>query len=490
MAEAHEESKDSPEAHARMNALLAKQRAAHVKNGPPSYEWRVERLDRLIGLLVDYKDEIAETISQDFGHRSKEQTLLSDVADSIGAAKHCKSHLRKWMKPSKRGVGIPLLGLMGAKSEVQYQPKGVIGIVAPWNFPVNLVFNPLAGVIAAGNRALIKPSEFTPKTSELLERMFRTAFDEDEVAVVQGGPEVGQAFCKLPFDHLVFTGATSVARHVMRAASENLVPLTLELGGKSPVILGKDADMELAAGRVMLGKTLNAGQICLAPDYVMVPEDNVQSFVDETTKAVHRMYPTIRDNPDYTSIINQRHYDRLQSYVQDAKDKGANVVEINPANEDFSQQPHRKIPPTLVLNATDDMKIMQDEIFGPLLPVKAIKSTDEAIDYVNAHDRPLGLYYFGADKVEQGKVMKMTTSGGATINDVVFHVSQHDMPFGGVGPAGMGSYHGVEGFREFSHAKSVYTQVGRVFGKDLLAEQIHPPYNEKKRAAFEAQAKR
>ncbi len=490
MAEEFDESKDSPAALSRMNELLAKQRAAHIKQGPPSYEWRIERLDRLIGLLVDFKDEIAETISKDFGHRSNDQTLLSDVADSIAAAKHCKSHLRKWMKSSPRGIGIPMLKLFGAKAEIQYQPKGVVGIIAPWNFPVNLAFNPLAGAIAAGNRVLIKPSEYSPRTSELMERMLRTAFDEDEVAVIQGGPEVGEAFSKLPLDHLIFTGATSVARHVMRAAAENLVPLTLELGGKSPVVLGASADMELAASRVMMGKTLNAGQICLAPDYVMVPEGDVKGFVDAATATIGKMYPTLRDNPDYTSIINQRHYDRLQSYVEDAKAKGAEVVEINPANEDFSQQPHRKIPPTLVLNATDDMKIMQEEIFGPLLPVKGVKSTDEAIDYINGNDRPLGLYYFGTDQAEQDKVLRMTTSGGATVNDVVFHVSQHDMPFGGIGPAGMGSYHGVEGFRELSHAKSVYTQAGRFMGKDLLAEQIHPPYNEKKRAAFEAQAKR
>lgn len=490
MAAEYEESKDSPEQLQRMNDLLAKQRAAHIKEGPPSYEWRIERLDRIIGLLVDYKDEITETISADFGHRSKDQTMLSDVADSVGCAKHCKAHLKSWMKSSSRGVAIPLLKLFGAKSELVYQPKGVIGVVAPWNFPVNLCFNPLSGAIAAGNRVLIKPSEFTPRTSELIDRMIRTAFDEDEVAVVQGGPEVGQAFCSLPFDHLVFTGATSIARHVMRAASENLVPLTLELGGKSPVILGKDADMELAAGRVMNGKTLNAGQICLAPDYVMVPEENAKSFVDEAVKAVHRMYPTIKDNPDYTSVINQRHFDRLQGYLDDAKAKGAEIVEINPASEDFAQQPHRKIPPTLVLNPTEDMKIMQEEIFGPLLPVKTVKSTDDAIDYINGHDRPLGLYYFGNDAGEREKVLTKTTSGGVTINDVLFHVSQHDLPFGGIGPAGMGSYHGIEGFREFSHAKSVYTQVGRMFGKDALAAQIQAPYDEKKRAAFAAQAKR
>ncbi len=472
----------------RMHALLETQRKAGIKNGPPSYETRIERLDRLIGLLVDHKDEICETLSKDFGHRNSLQSILGDIADGIGCAKYAKANLKKWMKPSKRHAEKPF-GLFGAKAEVRYQPKGVIGIISPWNFPVGLTFNPLAQVLAAGNSALIKPSEFSPATSELMERMLRTAFDEEVVAVIPGGAEVGEAFSKLAFDHLVFTGATGVARHVMRAASENLVPVTLELGGKSPVIIGKGADMELAANRVMFGKTLNAGQICLAPDYVLVAEGETENFVKAATKAVTTMYPTLKDNPDYTSVVNQRHYERLNSYVDDAKAKGADVVEINPANEDFSQQPHHKIPPTLVVDPGEDTKIMQDEIFGPLLPVKTMKSTSDAINYINANDRPLGLYYFGDDEDEREEVLRMTTSGGVTLNDVIFHVSQHDMPFGGIGPAGMGSYHGEEGFREFSHARSVYKQIGKPFGKDLLA-MIRPPYNEKAEKQFNAQVKR
>ncbi len=485
MAEAHIAAGESDAAIARMHLLLELQRNAHIKEGPPSYEKRIERLDRMIGLLVDYQEEICKTISADFGHRSPDQSLFADVADSIGCLKHTKKHLRAWMKPSKRKVEPALLALFGAKNEVRYQPKGVVGVIVPWNFPVNLAFNPLAGVIGAGNRAIVKPSEYTPKTSELIERMIRTAFDEDEIAVVQGGPEVGEAFSKLAFDHLVFTGATPIGRHVMRAASENLVPLTLELGGKSPVIVSDSADVELTANRVMFGKTLNAGQICLSPDYVMLPENKKQDFVAGATKAVHTMYKTLKDNPDYTSVVNLRHYERLQGYLEDAKSKGAEVVEINPANEDFSQQPYHKIPPTLVLNPSDDMKIMQDEIFGPLLPVKTVKDTDEAIDYVNHHDRPLGLYYFGNDNEEKEKILAKTTSGGVTVNDVVFHVSQQDMPFGGVGPSGMGSYHGHEGFLEFSHAKAIYSQIG----KDLLA-RLRPPYTEKNRKLIEGQVSR
>jgi len=485
MSETNDAANDPQAAIARMHALLELQRKAHIKEGPPSYEVRVERLDRLIGLLVDHKVEICEAISKDFGHRSMDQSLFADVVDSIACVKYAKKHLKQWMKASKRKTEPALLGLLGARTEVRYFPKGVVGVISPWNFPVNLTFNPLAGIIAAGNRAIVKPSEFTPHASALMDRMFRTAFDEDVIAVVQGGPEVGEAFSKMAFDHLVFTGATPIGRHVMRAASENLVPVTLELGGKSPVIVGESADIDITANRVMFGKVLNAGQICLSPDYVMIPEDKKQDFVASATKAVGTMYKTLKENPDYTSIVNLRHFERLQGYLDDAKAKGAELVEINPANEDFSQQEHYKIPPTLVMNPTDDMKIMQEEIFGPLLPVKTVKSTDEAVAYVNAHDRPLGLYYFGNDDAEREKVINYTMSGGVTVNDVVMHVSQHDAPFGGVGPAGIGSYHGEEGFREFSHARTVYRQVG----KDLLA-QIRPPYGEKYRKLVGAQAKR
>ena len=344
-----------------------------------------------------------------------------------------------------------------------------------------------AGVLAAGNRAMIKPSEFTPATSELMARMFAKAFTDEEIAVFPGGPEVGQAFSGLPFDHLIFTGATSIARHVMRAAAENLVPLTLELGGKSPVILGRSADYATAAARIMNGKTLNAGQICLAPDYVLAPDDRLEVFVDEARKAVDRMFPTVKDNPDYTSIVAQRHYERVAGYVEDARAKGARVIEMKPADEDLTQQEHRKIAPTLIIDPTDDMKVMQEEIFGPVLPVKTYRSVEEAVGYVNAHDRPLGLYYFGADAAERERVLERTTSGGVTVNDVVFHVAQEDLPFGGVGPAGMGSYHGVDGFREFSHRKAVYVQLKKDVSQMV---QMRPPYGEGFRKYLEAQIKR
>jgi coniferyl-aldehyde dehydrogenase len=457
---------------AAMNALLAKQKAAHLRDGAPSAAQRIERIDRAIKLLIDNAGAIADALNQDFGSRSKEATAFTDVAASVGPLKHAREHLTKWMRPEKRKPTPAILGLFGAKAEIRFQPKGVVGIISPWNFPVNLTFAPLAGVLAAGNRAMIKPSEFTPATSELMAVMFASAFSDEEIAVVTGGPEVGQAFAGLAFDHLIFTGATNIARHVMRAAADNLVPLTLELGGKSPVILGKSADIAVASARIMNGKTLNAGQICLAPDYVLTPRESLEPFVAGAQASVAKMFPTLKDNPDYTAIVAQRHYDRIKGYVDDARAKGARIVELKPEAEDLTQQEHRKIAPTLIIDPTDDMLVMQEEIFGPVLPVKTYGAIDEAIAYVNKGDRPLGLYYFGTDEAEREKVLNATTAGGVTINDVVFHVAQENLPFGGIGPSGMGSYHGVDGFREFSHAKSIYTQIKA----DKPLQQMRPPY--------------
>ncbi|MEQ8559372.1 MAG: coniferyl aldehyde dehydrogenase [Henriciella sp.] len=468
-----------------MSSILAKQKAAHLRDGIPSAEKREEWLDKAIDLLVTHRTALSEAMSADFGHRSIDQSDFTDIAGSIGALKFAKKNLKKWMKPEKRSTEFPL-NMFGAKARIHYQPKGVIGVISPWNFPVNLTFTPLAGVFAAGNRAMIKPSEFTEQTSELMKKLFAEYYTEEEVAVVTGGPDAGAAFTKLPFDHIIFTGATSIAYHVMRAAADNLVPLTLELGGKSPVVLGESADLEKAAKRIMAGKTLNAGQICLAPDYAFVPKNKTKDFVAAATSAVETMYPSgLKDNVDYTSVINQRHYDRLQGYLEDARSKGAEIVEINPKNEHFDQQPHHKMPPTLIVDPTDDMKVMQDEIFGPILPIKSYTSTQDAVAYVNAHPRPLGLYYFGEDAKERDYVLNNTTSGGVTVNDVIFHVAQEDLPFGGVGPSGMGSYHGVDGFKEFSHRKSVYTQIGA----DLLA-MVRPPYGDKYRKQVQGRIKK
>lgn len=476
---------DAPAAEARMREILERQRAAHIKEGPPSAERRIEWIDRAIGLLVDHKNEIAEALREDFGHRSVHASVITDVYGAIEPLKFAKKNVRAWMRREKRKVNPALLALFGARAWVEYQPKGVVGVISPWNFPVNLTFTPLAGIFAAGNRTMIKPSEFTPRCSALIERMLRTAFDETEVAVITGGPEIGAAFSRLPFDHLLFTGATSIAYHVMRAAAENLVPVTLELGGKSPVIVGQGANMDLTAARVMTGKTMNAGQICLAPDYVFVPAGKERDFVASVDKSVRTMFPTLKDNPDYSSVINQRHFDRLNGYIEDARAKGAEVIEINPAQEDFRQQPYHKIPPTVILNPSDEMKVMQDEIFGPLLPVKTYRAVDEVIDYVNARPRPLGLYYFGDDARERDQVVRRTTSGGVSINDVIMHVSMEDLPFGGIGPSGMGAYHGIDGFRTFSHAKAVFKQA-----KPDIAKMLRPPYGPKIEKMMSAQIKR
>lgn len=445
-----------------MKRILELQKQLNITEGAPSAALRADRLDRCMAMVSAYKKEIVESMQDDFGNRDPIMSATTEVDSVIGPMVHAKKNLKKWMKSEKRKASIagtgPLLSLTGAKAVINYQPKGVVGVISPWNFPVNLALAPLAGIIAAGNRVMLKPSELTPSSSDLMKKMINEYFDESEIAVFTGDPAVGAAFSALAFDHMLFTGGTEIAKHVMRAAADNLVPLTLELGGKSPVVVGQSSKMQDVAQRVMQGKTMNAGQICLAPDYALVPEGKVNEFVDAAVSVTSEMFPEMKDNDDYTSIINQKHYDRIQGYLTDAKEKGAEVVEINPGNEDFSQQPHHKIPPTIVLNPTEDMQIMQEEIFGPVLPVKTYSNVSESVDYINSKDRPLGLYYFGKDKKEQDFVLNNTTSGGVTVNDVISHIQMEDLPFGGVGPSGMGSYHGHDGFKEFSHAKATYTQ--------------------------------
>lgn len=459
------------EAKAQMRVALDAQKRANLSKGPPDARLRKDRLTRCIDLLIAHQDEFVEAMNADFGARSRDMTRLTDIAGALTPLKAARSDLEGWMKPQKRKVTPAALGILGSKAEVRYQPKGVVGIISPWNFPVQLSFDAIASALAAGNRIMLKPSEFTPATSELMARTIDLYFDEDEIAVILGGPDVGAAFAALPFDHLIFTGATSVGRHVMRAAADNLTPVTLELGGKSPVVVGRSADLAKTAARVMAGKTMNAGQICLAPDYLLAPKENLQGFVGAAKDAVAKMYPTIKDNGDYTAMINQRHYDRVRGLISDAKAKGAEIVEINPAGEDFSQQEHRKIPPTLILNATDDMSVMQEEIFGPVLPVRTYSALEETITEINARPRPLALYYFGDDEAESEALLNRTHSGGVTINDVIFHVTMHDLPFGGVGPSGMGAYHGHRGFLEFSHEKAIYRQTAN----EILA-MMRPPY--------------
>ncbi|SEP00309.1 coniferyl-aldehyde dehydrogenase [Luteibacter sp. UNC138MFCol5.1] len=451
-----------------MRTLLDRQKLAQLADGSPSAQVRIDRLDRAIGLLVDHADDIADALRDDFGHRSVQGSLVTDVAASIEPLKHAKRHVRRWMRREPRKVSPAALALLGARAWIDYQPKGVVGIMSPWNFPFNLTFAPLAGVLAAGNRAMIKPSEFTPRSSALMQRMIATAFDETELAVVTGDAEVGAAFSALPFDHLLFTGATSVARHVMRAAAANLVPVTLELGGKSPAIVGRDADLTLAAKRLMFGKTLNAGQVCVAPDYALLPSDRVDAFVDACRDATRAMFPRVSGNPDYTAIVNDRHRARLRGYLDDARAKGAKVL---PLHDDVPEPSDGRMAPVAVLGANDTMDVMRDEIFGPILPVLPYDGIDEAVAYVNARPRPLSLYYFGDDAREQARVLGDIVAGGVTVNDTIMHLTMDDLPFGGVGPSGMGAYHGVDGFRTFSHARPVYRQ-SRL---DVTA-MLRPPY--------------
>ena len=442
-----------------MQSVLEKQRASFTAALPEPMSVRRDRIDRAIALLVDHAEDFAKAVSADFGHRSREQTLMTDIMPSVSAMKHAKKHFESWARNEKRKPTFPL-GFLGAKAEVVYQPKGVVGVVAPWNFPVGMVMVPMAGILAAGNRAMIKPSEFTEAVSALFSDVVPKYFAEEEMAVFTGGPDVGMAFSKLAFDHMIFTGATGVGRHIMRAAADNLVPVTLELGGKSPTIIGRSADLKKAGDRIALGKMMNAGQICLAPDYLLVSKEQEADMIEAVKAGVESQYPTLLANDDYTSVVNGRNHERLQGYLADAREKGAELIEVNPANEDFASSNGNKMPLTIIRNVTDDMKVMQEEIFGPILPVVTYASIDEAINYVNVHDRPLGLYYFGTDKTEENRVLSRTISGGVTINDVVFHNAMEDLPFGGSGPSGMGNYHGVDGFKTFSHMRAIYRQTG------------------------------
>lgn len=464
---------------------LRAQRAAFNAERPVTAAIRRDRLTRAIRLLVDNAEAFCTALSGDFGHRSREQTMMTDIIASIRTLKHARKHLDRWMRPDKRKLDFPL-GLLGAKAWVDYQPKGVVGVIAPWNFPVQLTMGPLAGIFAAGNRAMVKSSEFTPRTAALFEELAPRYFDPAELAFVSGGPETGQAFSALPFDHLIFTGATPVGKHILHAAADNLTPVTLELGGKSPTIIGRSADITQATERVAIGKMLNAGQICLAPDYLLVPDDKEEAVIGGLMSAASALYPRLLDNPDYTSVVNERHHVRLQSLLDDARAKGGKVVEVNPAGENFASSNGTKMPLYIVRDPSDDMAVMRDEIFGPVLPVKRYRTIDEAIEFVNGRDRPLGLYYFGTDAAEQRRVLDRTASGGVTINDVIFHISAEELPFGGVGPSGMGAYHGFEGFKTFSHARAVYRQPKIDIAK--LAG-IKPPYGQATRKAIERELK-
>jgi len=451
----------------RLNHIFGEQTTAHRKNPMPTLEERTVNLKKLRQALMDSQDKLLECMSQDFSSRSATESKLAEIMPVIHSIDYSIKNLRSWMAFKKKKVS-PLF--QPASAQVQYQPLGVIGVIAPWNYTVSLSMGPLVAALSAGNRTMIKMSEFTPVTSAFIENMIANTFPQDLVAVINGDAEVAAEFSSIPWNHLLFTGSTSVGKHVMRAAAANLTPVTLELGGKSPTIISDDVNMDAAIQPIVFGKAFNAGQTCIAPDYVLCPEHRLDHFVDSFQKQFATMYPTLKQNDDFTSVINDRQYLRLQSYLTEAREKGATVIACNPADEDMDTGT-RKMPIHLVLNATEDMKVMQDEIFGPILPVMATKSLDDALTYINDRPSPLALYYFGMDKDEQQHVMDQVRSGGVCINDTLSHFAQEDLHFGGVGESGMGAYHGEDGFYTFSHAKSVFKK--RHFNSTKFA---YPPY--------------
>jgi coniferyl-aldehyde dehydrogenase len=456
-----------PQAPATMRDIFDAQRAAFLRAGAPSLQERradLTILSRAIGRNVG---RLAEAISADFGNRSRHETELGEIVPVQSTIRHTLRHLAGWMRPKRVSVGLELLP---ATARILYQPVGVVGIISPWNYPFNLAIVPLVAALAAGNRAMLKPSEITPRTSDFLSTLLAGLFPFDKVATVVGGTETGQAFARLPFDHLLYTGSTAVGRMVMQAAAENLTPVTLELGGKSPCILGQDAALPSAVESIVYGKLLNAGQTCIAPDYVLVPERSLDDFVKLTVDTTERFYPALAGNPDYTSLVNDRHYRRVAQYVAEAKANGARVIEINPRHETLPPE-SRKLPPTLVIEPGENLAVMREEIFGPVLPIKTYRGLDQAIDYVNSHPRPLALYYFGADAGSRDEVLRKTVSGGASVNTTLFHFVAENLPFGGIGPSGIGAYHGEFGFQTFSHRKGVFLQ-SRVNGTRFL----YPPF--------------
>jgi coniferyl-aldehyde dehydrogenase len=438
------------------------QRAAS-RAATPDFAQRLDSLARLRGLVHDNAQEIAGAISDDFGVRSHDETRLMEIAPTLSAIRHAQGHLARWMKARRRWVDI---AFQPATAWVRYEPLGVVGILAPWNYPLFLTVSPLCDALAAGNRVMIKPSELAPRFADLLQRLIAARFGESEAAVTTGGPEIAEAFASIPFDHLLFTGSTSVGRKVMAAAANNLTPVTLELGGKSPVIVCPDYSIEQAARSIALGKFLNAGQTCVAPDYALVPSPRVEVFAAAIMAAARAFYPTIGANADYTSLISERHRQRIAIAIQEAEALGAKILR----HED-NVEGTRKIGPTVVVDAPKDCLLMREEIFGPVLPVIGYDDLDDAIRFINARDRPLALYCYSKDESLRERVLDGATSGGVTLNGALIHIVQDNLPFGGVGPSGIGAYHGEEGFRRFSHARGVH-KVGPI----NVFEKLGPPW--------------
>ena len=453
-------------------ALLATQRAAFAR-GAPDYDRRIAALDALRDGVRAHQQALVDAVSEDFGGRAAEETLLLELFPLLEEIRNARRRLRGWMRP--RAVR-PAWFLLPGRARVMWQPLGVVGVMSAWNYQLLLSVSPVVGALAAGNHVMLKPSEVAPRTAALLVQILAERFPREYVAGVTGDADVAAAFSALPFNHLIFTGSTRVGKLVMRAASEHLVPVTLELGGKSPVIVHRDAPLARTVDRIVTGKLYNAGQTCVAPDYALVQRDRVEAFVAEVRRVSAARYPRLVETRDYTRIVTRRHWERLQALVDDARARGARVETVNPAAESCTPE-NRVFPPTVVVDPADDMGVMQEELFGPVLPVVAYDTLDDAIAYVNARPRPLALYYFDDDRRRVDDVLARTISGGVAINDVVVHLGADNLPFGGVGASGMGHYHGRDGFETFSKKKGVFLQ-SRFGGSGLLA----PPYTDRKRS--------
>ncbi|WP_280241291.1 coniferyl aldehyde dehydrogenase [Nocardia abscessus] len=437
---------------AELTAILELQRRAFLREGPPSAAVRRDRIDRLLAMVLDNIDDFVDAMSRDFGTRSRTGTLFAEIMGMLTAFEHTRSHLARWMRPVRTSR---LSRLYGIRTEVHPAPLGVVGIIGPWNFPLQLVVVPAASALAAGNRVMIKMSEITAHTAELTRSLAVKYFDPSELAVVTGGPDVGAAFTRLPLDHLFFTGSTGVGRLVQRAAAENLVPVTLELGGKNPVVVAPDADIDRAANRIARARMVNGGQVCVCPDYVLVPEDRIDRFTDALRAELRGMFPSILANDDYTAAVDAANYERVLGLVEDARARGARVEALAPHGETLPDPVARKIAPTLIRDVGDDMRISAEEIFGPVLLIRPYASLGDVIDYVNERPSPLVAYWFGPDGADFRTFVDGTRSGGIARNEFAIHMFSENAPFGGVGHSGMGAYHGKAGFDTFSHMRAV-----------------------------------
>lgn len=446
---------------------LRAQKAAYRQNPAPALSERLDRLARLRRTLVKHQDEICQAINDDYGNRSIHETKIGEIMTCLDHISYNSKHLARWIKPSKRHISAMH---QPAKGWVQYQPLGVIGIMAPWNYPLLLSVGPLICALSAGNHAMIKISSASPRFGKVIERALAEVFPASMVAVINGGGAISDAFCRLPFDQLTFTGSTSVGKTVMAAAAENLVPVLLELGGKSPVVVHESAPMQDVAERLAFGKLWNAGQTCVAPDYVFLPRGKTNEFIAQMRKMISKAYPSLRNNVDYTSIVNAKQLNRLEGYLDDAREKGAQIIEINPASEDLRGS--GKIAPTLIAGLTDDMQVCQNELFGPILLIHEYDHIDETVEYINDRPRPLAMYYFDYNNERAEALSLRVHSGHFGVNAVLTHVAQDDLPFGGVGASGMGKYHGHEGFLTMTHSRSVMIKP-----KLYALRMILPPFN-------------